>query len=478
MPMASPAPRKPERRTLAAALSLLLTATVAAQAAPIVFTAGDGSRFVLITDAAVRQVHWVVATLADGSDDPPGLEGLTMATMHASLGGTWRTGSSDPTAERAALVLLGEAWQTKIARPTDEAAATTVLELTTKAEALGDTITFPRVLASLPVHRPEVGQQGPVATLTLTTLAAAIPDVAARLVERREQQALRDLPRSWMRELLGRADRHFSDPDNAVRTEVLALAMPNAAELRYREQPRMLAPGHEQALAVWAATQHPTRTVHLLYGDFAAAAARPALEAAFARTALPTPAPLPSTAPRPIRVARTSIVPGTGKPKLALAWVLPPIPDPFVLSAATAWLAGGADSVVARALAKAGRRDCVVHATAPWPATIDGRSLLLIEVDAPNGTDGLAATIVRACADAVREPPADPQLQAANSVLQQRWRTLGDDPRAVATALACAALVWPSSPVSARWPARIDGKAAQAVLQLVFTDQPVIVNRP
>ncbi|MCC7398624.1 MAG: hypothetical protein IT455_16260 [Planctomycetes bacterium] len=476
--MASPAPRKPERRVLVAALSLLLATTVAAQAAPIAFTTGDGSRFVLVADASVRQVHWVVATLADGSDDPPGLEGLTMATMRASLGGTWRTGCNDPTAERAALVALGEAWQVKIGRPTDAAAAATVLELTAKAEALGDTITFPRVLASLPVHRPEVGQHGPIATLTLTTLAAAIPDVAARLVERREQQALRDLPRAWMRELLGRADRHFGDPDNSVRTEVLALAMPNAAELRQREQPRMQAPGHEQALAVWAATQHPTRSVHLLYGDFDAAAARPALEAAFARTALPTPAPLPAAAPRPIRVSRTSIVPGTGKPKLALAWVLPPIPDPFVLTAATAWLAGGTDSVVARALAKAGRRDCVVQVTAPWPATIDGRSLLLIEVDAPNGTDGLAAAIVRTCADAVREAPADKELQAANGVLQQRWRTLGDDPRAIATAMARAALLWPGSPVTARWPARIDGKAAQALLQLVFTDQPVIVSRP
>ena len=37
------------------------------------FTTPDGSRFVLVRDPDMAQVHWAIATWADGRDDPPGL---------------------------------------------------------------------------------------------------------------------------------------------------------------------------------------------------------------------------------------------------------------------------------------------------------------------------------------------------------------------------------------------------------------------
>ena len=74
------------------------------------FATPDGSRFVIIEDDTVPQVHWAIASWIDGRDDPRGLPGLAKVTLSCSLRGTWRLGSKDAPGERKALEQLDAAW--------------------------------------------------------------------------------------------------------------------------------------------------------------------------------------------------------------------------------------------------------------------------------------------------------------------------------------------------------------------------------
>ena len=192
------------------------------------FTTPDGSRFVLVQDPQLSQVHWALASWTDGRDDPPGLAGLTTATLRASLLGTWTTGSKDPEAEQRALEALDEAWQARMAAPGDAAVNRTLLQRDRAAAALCDPRAFGRVLAAMPAHRPEIVERDGVGVFALTTVAPALPQVARMVFERREQQALRGLARTWLPSVMARAEAHARHPERRVQAELLALTAPTS----------------------------------------------------------------------------------------------------------------------------------------------------------------------------------------------------------------------------------------------------------
>lgn len=460
----------------AALAALLCLAAAAAQAAPTTFRTPDGSRFVLIPDPSIPQVHWALASPCDASSEPPGYEGLAWATAQVSLHGTWRSGSRDAEQERAALARLDEAWQRLMRDTHDPAAAANVRRRDEEARAFADLTVFPRLLAAAPVHRPEVLARGPVAVLVLTTLPAAIGEVGRLLVERREQQPLRELPRAWLQVYAERTQQYVADARRPVRTEVLALTMPDLPAARSLEPPATGSPTREQAFAVWAATQHPDRTVHVLLGDFDAAAVRKVLEATFAATALPaTPAP-PAPAPRPLAGARRSAVDGVAVPMVALAWVLPPIADPFVLATAVRHLADGPDSWLGQELHRRGRTSTTVRGTAPWPPTPGGQSLLLVEATDPAGVAGVADVLLAACKAAAAKEPEAAALQAVTASLQRQWREAHSEPRQLAAEIAANALAWPLQAPATEWPEAVAPKAIAELLARTFAGHPVIVE--
>ncbi len=446
----------------------------AAPAEPVVFAAPDGTRFVLVVDPTMPQVHWAVASHAGPAYEPVGLEGLARTTVQLSLLGTWRSGSRDADRERQALGDLDEALQRLVRDPGDVAVAARVRSLEEQASGYADPGAYARVLAGAPVFRPEVVDRGEAVVLVTTTLPAAIDTVARLLVERREQQPLRSLAPTWLDTLAARTRAHDADPDRAVRAELLALALPDHPANRLLARPSGVAPTREQALAVWAATQQPERTVHVLLGGFDAASARAALTAAFARTALPaTPQPPPFTA-RSTGGARRSTL--RGAPAVAIGWLLPRDCDRAVLAATAHWLGGGPSSVLGQALQRAGRTKATVLATAPWPQDDGGDTLLLVEARDPDGATGLANLLSTACRGAAAEPPAAAALAATTAALQRRWREATRDPRQLAVELAAAALLWPTRRLAVDGPAPVDGGAMRELLARAVAGSRVIVE--
>ena len=437
-------------------------------------TTPDGSRFVLCVDANVPHLQWAVASWADGADDPPGFPGISRLVLRQSMLGTWRSGSRDPEAERRALAALDEAWQQFAQRPADPEASARVVDLDRAARSLADPTSFHRALAALPVHRPELRDEGATGVLVLTTLPNAIADVGAMLVDRREEMALRDLQRAWSDELVARAGGPGTDPFRPLLAELLALAMPAHPIAGQLEDPLLTAPRRADALATWAATQHPQRTVHVLLGDFDAAAAAQVLQATFVSTRLPAPPPPPPA--RGFQGQRRSVVPGTSSPMLVIAWPIPANADPTTLTLASQWLAGGAESRLGQLLARANRPQVQVDVRAPWPTTRDGRGLFVVTMREAGGRPGLAIAALDACRDAIAGAPTDAGLQPLLAALQRQWRDTSSDPRRQAAAMAAAALQWPNRPPPIRGPERVEPASVQAFLQATLGGPSVLVE--
>ncbi len=481
----------PSRVMLAALLTLAMSPGLVAQGDPterdpterdpterapasLDFRTPDGSRFVLIADPTMRHVEWTIATPADPAEDPPGLEGLAVTVAIASLGGTWTTGSVDAARERAALDRLDVAWGQIFATKGSQEAQAELLAAKTECDQLGDTAVFRRVLAALPVNRPEVLSVGPATVLQMTTVPEALGDVSDLILERREQQVLRALPQVWADELTTRQRAFDANPRNAVYTELLNLALPGHPAIRAFERPGVSSPRRAQALAAWARTQHPSRSVHVLIGGFAPAALRSLLERKFATTALPAPEPTVPAAMRAIASERRSTVPGSREPLVAIAWQLPPGQDPLVLNALASWLAGP-EGRIPLALRRAGRDGVAVRATAPWPPAFGTAGLLLVELSS-NDTKDLADAVLQACRDAAKEGPSEAEVQALGRELELAASAVAADPRWLARDLAVQLLRWPGQPLRNPVAQRLSEKTLRPLVNNVLGSRPVVAE--
>tara|TARA_R110002072_G_scaffold269796_3_gene429152 strand:- start:13930 stop:15477 length:1548 start_codon:yes stop_codon:yes gene_type:complete len=436
-------------------------------------TTPDGSRFHLIVDPTIAHVHWAIASWADGRDDPPGLPGLTMAAANASLSGTWKTGSSDPEAERAALMKLDEAWQQQLAKPGDAEAAAEVVRRDKEAAALGDRRIFRRVLAAAPTFQPEIIDRDPLAVFVLTTLEPAIETVAKLLVERREEQVLRGLMRAWVPSVLARVQDHASHPRQRLYAETLALLIPSSPTIARLEAPPFVAPNRNQALAAWQASQHPTTTVHVLIGSFDPQSLKATLNKVFSETKLIAPTRRQQP-PRPLRGQRRSIVPGMPSGGGVIAWVLPPENDPTALELARRWLISD-NGPLLRPLARK-RPNLVIDCRVPWPTVTGGRSLLLLDIQDPNGKPGVIDEVLATCRKICAKPFSTGLFYRTFLEQTRDWNREADSPRAIAALLAERALVWPSTKLNQLAPGYRKGTQVYPILKAVFASHPAIVE--
>lgn len=437
------------------------------------FTSPDGSRFVLVRDPSVAHIHWAITSWADGTDDPKGLPGLTLATAQASLSGTWSS-STNAQAEREALTALSTAWQQQLGNPGDRKIALEILRLDNVAAELGDRRSFQRVLAGAPSYQAQVHDRDPFATLVLTTIEPALETVAKLMLERREEQALRGMARAWMPNVLARIQAHAAHPRRRLHAEALALLMPFSPAIARLEAPPVLAPSRAQAIATWESSQHPTRTVHVLFGTFDEAQTKATLAKVFAETKLPLPTPRRDQMPRPLASQRRSVVPGLQGGGGVIAWVLPPNTDPWSMALIQHWLASPLGQL-RRQMSKQ-RPNLVVECYAPWPASTNGQSLLMLDVSDPAGPPGVIEDVLATCKTITAKPFSSGLLYQSYLELLHDWTEQADNPRTVAMLLAERALMWPSADCQKMAPESRKGEAIYPILKAVFRSQPAIVE--
>jgi hypothetical protein len=438
-------------------------------------TTPDGSRFLLLPTPAFPHVTWTVATLADPWLEPAGLEGLTAAIAEASLAGTWRTGSADGPRERQALLDQEDAVRALFANPADPAARERAQNGAQLLRSLARPEAFRAMLADLPAHGVEVVWRDGLVAFQLTTLPEALERVAACWFEWREEPALRTLAEVWPGTVMRLGNQLALDPALAVRTELLALALPGHPLARQLDRPNRALPTRREAFEGWQARLHPRAAVHVLVGDFDPNAAREVLQRTFRSTSLPAPQPAAVPPPRPITSLRRATVRGTSQPICACAWVIPDGPEPALVETGLRWFAGGPDSFLGRAVA-ARSKGAAVRASAPWPPAPGGRSLFVVEVLGGDATEGLADLVLDTARAAAQRSLTEAELWPAVQGRQRGFGTAANDPRWLGLDLARTALRWPGMPPGPRAPTMVDPAALQRWLTSLFAGQPVLVE--
>lgn len=361
-----------------------------------------------------------------------------------------------------------------MAAPGDAGVNRTLLQRDRAAAALCDPRAFGRVLAATPAHRPEIVERDGVGVFALTTVAPALPQVARMIFERREQQALRGLARTWLPSVMARAEAHARHPERRVQAELLALTAPTSPTIALLEQPQLLAPRRAQALAAWAASQHPSRTVHLLYGSFDPEALQATLETVFATTSLSQPPARAMQQVRPLSSERRSVVPGAPPTAVSLAWVLPRGLKRWDIEVAARWLAAGPYAKLRQMLRKS-FPDLEVSIAAPWPNS-DAQALLRIDARASSGANGLADAVIKACSDAAEQELKEGMYYDANSAALSEWHDVTTDTRAFAVQLAERALADPDAKITTGPPPRVSGADLRRTLRAIFAGKPAVVE--
>lgn len=440
-----------------------------------VVTTPDGSRCLLLPTAAFPHVTWTIATLADPWLEPAGLEGLTAAVVEASLGGTWRTGTADAARERLAFQEHEDTLRALLAAPTDAAARQRLLAADSALRELGQPQAFRALLADLPAHGVDVVWREGLVAIQFTTLPDSIERAAACWVEWREEQALRRLPATWPATVVRLTTNLDLDPAIKVRAELLSLALPGHPLARQLDRPSQASPTRAQALQCWQSRMHPANALHVLVGDFDAAAAREALLRTFRSTSLPPPAPANLPPVRAIASTRRAAVRGTSQPITACAWLLTEPTDPAVLDTAVRWFAGGAGSVLGRAVA-ARCKGATVRAVAPWPPAPGGRGLFVVEVLGGEPHTDLAALVLETATAAVGRAPTENDLWPAVNSRQRSAAAIHNDPRWLGIDLARSALRAPDLPTGPRQPTMVPPANLQRLLATLFAGQPVVVE--
>lgn len=444
------------------------------------FRSPDGSRFVLLPGDGPGILHWVIATPAGPLEDPPGLEGLSIACAQSSLAGTFRSGSLDAAAERRALADLDAANLALLTAPRDgDRPPTELLQRRDSAQAaaaaLADPGAFLRALAHAGATDVRVSNRRTVCLLSLTTVPDAVAEVGALLLERREQAALRSFEVAFDAVRALDTAAFDADPLAALRAEVMALAFPGHPLARFGERPGTGPVSRAQAEAVWRRTQAPSRSVHVLTGRFAANDVRTVLERTFAHSELGAPPPPPQP-PMRSTAMRRSTVPGP-KAAVAVAWPLTGNEDRRLLQAAGRWLGGGTASFLGRELTQAGRTAVRVECRVPWPEGVTAGGLLLLEVlgDGPD-EPGLADRVLRLCRDASRQQPSGDEVEQTLRPVLEQWNAATRSPRSFAERIAADLILWPATTLPPEPPRPVEPKAMLALLEAILQRQPVVVE--
>jgi len=442
-----------------------------------VLTAPDGDRFLLLPIAgAPPVVHWVIVTPAGPAEDPDGLEGLAVAVARASLAGTTRVGTRDRATEIEILARIEEGERRRtLLRGAGQAVPEALLDRlrtdVAQANVVADGLAWERALRRLPASPSRLLRMPHATLLQLSTPTESVGRLVALLLARREEPILRgihDELRGVRAELVAAA---AGDAWTALRDEVRSLAYgahPAGRQSLVDVEPsRPLA--RTQALEVFARTQRPERTQHVLVGGFDAEAVAEVLVAGFAASVLSAepfaPAP-PPPEPRP----RTSRLTTVGAAGIAVACRVPDGADPDAVALASRWLAQGDESFLARWLFARGVRVGALRSSYPYGMPADG-ALVSIEVG-PADRDAADPVRVRRLFDevdaalaaaAAKAPlPEELALTRAHLGAERAAQVVAPDLLATYVAMRCAQGLPPQRALRA-----LDGVSDEAVAEVL-----------
>jgi predicted Zn-dependent peptidase len=416
----------------------------------------DGSRCLLLATPGPPIVHWVIFTPCGASEDPEGLEGLAVAVARASMAGTANLGSRNRATEADVLARVDEnerkrALLQRAGRALPQELLNSLSHDASQAEAVADRLAWERALRQAPALASRLSQTFDGTFLHLCLPVEALGRVAALLHARREEPILRgihDELRAVRTEMLARA---AADPWTPLRDEVRSLAYGatprGRASITQSEALRPLSRG--QALETFVRTQRPDRSTHVLVGGFDAEAIADALVRGFATTKL-TDEPLASPAiPNEPRGARSSQLRGSALAAMTIGLRVPAAADPDALAIATAWLAGGEDSFVARWLNTEGVRPSTLRGTYPFTAPAAGALVLLeVAVDAaePEQVQRMFDMVDAALVAAHKGTPLAHELRLARALLIAERAASCANPDGLATFLAVRTASWAIPP--------------------------------
>lgn len=458
--------RKPSCWLLASFLAGALSAQ--STQVPIDIRTPDGSRFLLLPTGGTDLVHWSLASPAGPMEDPLGHEGLAIAVLDASMAGTWRTGSKDPAAEQRALAAFDSVLASGGA-PSAAAIASAA------AAQLSDARAYMRVLAAAPAIGVVNGERNGCGLLSLTTTNAGLERVAALLVERREQNALRTLQFAWQARVAAMAAGGAGDPLQGLRAEAWALAFPGHPLGRMGERAAAVV-DRVKATEVWMQTQRPDRTIHVLSGNFDPKVVQAVLNRTFAVSALGNEPWTQVPLPRPLAAERRSALPGLAVPACVIGWRLRGDEDPEALAQLTLWLGSGPESCIGRAIRAQNLPAPVLRCAAPSPAGIAGGLLLIEAVDPSGNVTELADRCLGAVAAAATQPTRAEDGALLQIVRMADWQKRATDARSLGEWLAVEVLTRPSQSITVGAPASRLAELPALLARILAYGQPVIVE--
>ncbi len=453
-----------------------------AQAGAFDFQAPDGSRVVLVPSEGPPIVHWAVATLVGPEVDPEASPGMAAACALASMRGTWNIGSLDAQRERQALLQLDAAETTLLRAPRGLDGSPSaelfdrVQQLRRSAAMFSDPNAFRRMMIGAPTQDPRIQLVGNVSLLTFSTVPYGIELCAKLLLERRENQALRGFRDDYRKVREDAAALWDQDDLAPLRAEAMALAYPGSAVARLADRPTSGSISRALAEAAWVQSQHPSRTVHVLTGNFDAQAARADIEAVFLRSNLPRLLPMARATLRSGQAMRRATVAGARYPAAILAWPLSGDEDDATLQTVANWIAGGPQSWLSLELMKSGRKEVRVAVRAPWPRTAQN-GMLAIEVSDPaSGAAELTDQVLRLCQRIARSEPTSDEMRAAHGRTLRAWGVHTNSPIELAAHFARTLLEQPETKLPLLPPAMPTSKAVQEMLQQILARQPIVVE--
>jgi predicted Zn-dependent peptidase len=451
---------------------------VAAQETRLV-QAQDGSRFLLVPTGGPPVVHWVTLIPAGVKEDPPGLEGVSMALARATLAGTHAIGSEDPLREAAAITRARSlARQLAASGGKNPALAALLGEAEARVRRLARPLAWEKALRSAPSSGSQLLPVRGAALLRVTTTTRGLQRVAELLKDRRDRPLLRGVHGHFEQVRREREHQFAQDPRTALRRRLVAKVYQGHPFSRFYAQSKDRSLTFDAAVEAYRRLSDPKRSRYVLTGGFDVDTVEAVLKQVYEHTAeAPDRVDLPQAQASHPADRKPAADP---RDTLALGCPIPKLTSIRALAVFVAWFAGDQDSYLVDALRARGHPHVQVRATVPFPAP---GGLLLVEVSVPgeklNADSKLARDLAEVLGKAMEQAPGAEQLARARQHVRARRARALASPGTIALNLARIWTITGEPPTAVlQVDAKISGAAIQQMCRQMLAEKKRTVVLP
>lgn len=377
-------------------------------------TTRDGSRFVLIPTGGPPVVHWVSLIPVGVEEDPPGLEGLSLALVRASLAGTHALGSEDPLKE-ATVVARARRLERQLAIDDDKDPALEALLAQAQAEIqrLARPLAWEKALRAAPSSGSRLQVVTGGVLLQVTTTTRGLLRVAELLKDRRDHALLRGVHTHFEQVRAERRNVFAQDPRTPLRRRLLAKVYQDHPFGRFHAITETTDLTFEVALDAYRRISDPKRSRQVIVGGFDVDTVEAVLKHVFEHAPEQTrTVDLPRLQQGQRPLGQTTV---KTRDTLALGCPIPKTASVRDLVVFALWLAADSDSYLVEALRARGHPRLRVRATAPFPGA---GGLLLVEITKPDARLTADSKLVKDLQEvltaAMEQAPAEAQLARAH----------------------------------------------------------------